>query len=233
LSKKFTSDCYDQAPIQEATFEMMWPQLQPKVYSSSFQQSMKEFEAKALKQAKEKALFIEKEAYERGFAQGEKDGLEMGQKRLEAILLQFKNILLEIERQREDLYRTYEKEMLQLVLSLSKKILHREVSLHENIILTTLQEALQYLVDRKKVIIHLNPADYQYLLTHPESSPLALGDQGKVRVIEDHSITRGGCFLETPFGKIDATIESQFEEIVSLIWKHMETSSSLSERSNP
>ena len=91
MSKKFTSDCYDQAPIQEAPFELMWPQLQPKVYSSSFQQSMKEFEAKLLKQAKEKALFIEKESYERGFAQGEKDGLEMGGKRLEAILLQFNN----------------------------------------------------------------------------------------------------------------------------------------------
>jgi flagellar assembly protein FliH len=210
----------------------MWPQFQPRAFASSFQQYMKEFEAKLLRQAKEKALFIEKEAYERGFAQGEKDGIEMGQRRLEAILQQFKNILLEIEHQREDLYHLYEKEMLQLVLSLSKKILHHELQWHEDIILDTLRAAFQYSVDFKEVIVHLNPTDYQYLLKHQEKSPFTFGDQERVRVIEDHSITRGGCFLETSFGKIDATIESQFEEIVSSIWKQMETLSLQSDRSN-
>jgi flagellar assembly protein FliH len=191
---------------------------------------LKEVETKFLKQAKEKALFIEKEAYEKGFAQGEKDGLELGQRRLETTIQQFRNVFIEIERQRKDLYRAYEREMLQLVFSLSKRVLHRELQVHEDVIIAVLREAFQYVVDRKKVIVHLHPIDYQYLLTHPERVPFPLNDGGGVKVIEDPSMTRGGCFLETSFGQVDATIEGQFDEIVSLIWERMEQTGLLSDR---
>lgn len=231
MSKRFHLEPFSPSSHKEIRFEKIWHSIQPKSYSSALPQYLKEVEARILREAKEKANLIEKEAYEKGFAQGERDGLEMGQKRIEAILHQFKNILLEIDQQRETLYHFYEKEMLQLVVSLSKKIIHHETSVNPEIILKTLQEAIQYLVDQKKVVIHLNPVDYQYLLTRSETSPLALGDQERVRVIEDPSITRGGCLLETPYGRIDATLESQFDEIVSLIWEERE--SSLTQSKNP
>lgn len=232
MSKKFNSEPFSSSPNPEISFEEIWPSFPPKTYSSALSQYMKEVEARILREVKERVNLIEKEAYEKGFAQGERDGLEMGQKRVEAILHQLKNIIHEIEQQREALYHLYEKEMLQLVFSLSKKIIHHEVSIQPEIILKTLQEALQYLVVQKKVTLHLNPVDYQYLSTHLEKSPLPLGDQGKVKVMEDPSITRGGCLLETPYGKIDATLESQFEEIVSFIWKRRE-SFDLTQQTNP
>jgi flagellar assembly protein FliH len=97
--------------------------------------------------------------------------------------------------------------------------------------MATLQEAFQQVVDRKRVIIHLHPMDYQYLLDHPEGFPFLHAEDKGVKVIEDSTITRGGCFLETSFGEINATIESQFDEIVSLIWKRFELSRPLSDRS--
>jgi flagellar assembly protein FliH len=233
LSKKFTSSHSLPKIPQEGTFQLEWPQLQQKAYASSFHQYLKELEEKALKQAREKSLFIEKEAYEKGFAQGEKDGLELGQRRIEIMIHQFREILLDIERQRKDLYKAFEKEMLQLVVDISKKVIRHELKLHEDIILATLQEALQYVVDRRKLVVHLNPVDYQYLLAHPEGLSLPPDGAGGVKVIEDHSITRGGCFLETSFGEVDATVESQFNEIVCLIWEQWERSGQGSDRSNP
>ena len=231
MSKKFSSDLFHQQPGQEPTFQIVWNDLQPKTYTSSFQKTLKDLETKLLKQSREKALLIEKESYEKGFAQGEKDGFEVGQRRLETVIRQFENILLEMERQRSDLCRTHEKEMLQLVLSISKKLLHDELPFHEEGIRATLQEAFQHVVDRKRVIVHLHPMDYQYLLNHPEGFPFLHEEEKGVKVIEDSTITRGGCFLETSFGEIDATLESQFDEIVSLIWKRFESSRPLSDRS--
>jgi flagellar assembly protein FliH len=233
LSKKFTSSHSPPEIPQEGTFQLEWPQLHPKTYASSFHQYLKELEEKVLKQAREKSLFIEKEAYEKGFAQGEKDGLELGQRRIETIITQFKEILLEIEGQRKDLYKAFEKEMLLLVLDISKKVIRHELKLHEDIILATLQGAIQYVVDRRKLVAHLNPVDYQYLLAHPEGLPLPLDEAGAVKVIEDHSIARGGCILETSFGEVDATVESQFNEIVRLIWEQWERSGLQSDRSDP
>ena len=231
MSKKFSSDLFHQPTGQESTFQMVWHDLQPKTYTSSSQKILKDLEAKLLKQAKEKVLLIEKESYEKGFAQGEKDGFEVGQRRLEPMIRQFENILFELEQQRKDLYRVYEKEMLQLVLSIGKKLFHDGVSFHKEAIIATLQAAIQQVIDRKRIIIHLHPMDHQYLLNHPEGFP-SLHEKGEgVQVIVDSSITRGGCLLETSFGEIDATIESQFNEIVSLIWKRFESSPPISDRS--
>jgi flagellar assembly protein FliH len=185
---------------------------------------LKELEEKVLKQAKEKSVFIEKEAYEKGFAQGEKDGLELGQRRIQPVIHQLEAILLNIEAQRRDLYKAFEREMLQLVVEISKKVIRHEVTLNGDILLATLQEALQYVVDRRKMVVHLNPVDYQYLLAHPEGFSLPLDEAGGVKLVEDPSITRGGCFLGTTFGEIDATVESQVHEIASLIWAQWERS---------
>lgn len=223
MSKKFTFGSFSQGTVHKDThFGALWPQLQPKTYASSLDLYLKGLETKLLKQAREKALDIEKEAYEKGFAQGEKDGLELGQRRLEVIIQQVKNVLAEIERQREDLFRIFEKEMLQLVLSICKKVLHHELTLHEDVITLTLQKAFQYVVDRRKVIVHLNPVDCRHLLSHPEKFPFVLEEEGGVKVVEDHLITRGGCFLETSSGEMDGTIESQLDEIASLIWERPE-----------
>ena len=231
MSKKFSSDLFHQPTGQESTFQMIWHDLQPKTYTSSFQKILKDLEAKLLKQAKEKALLIEKESYEKGFVQGEKDGFEVGQRRLEPMIHQFENILLELERQQKDLYRIYEKEMLQLALSMGKKLFHDGVLFHEEAIIATLQEAFQQVIDRKRIVVHLHPMDHQYLLNHPGGFPFLHEEGEGVRIIVDSSISRGGCLLETSFGEIDATLESQFDEIVSLIWKRFESSPPNSDRS--
>ena len=69
---------------------------------------------------------------------------------------------------------------------------------------------MEFLVDKRKVKIILNPDDMESVKRLlPDMAKIARG--GKFQLIEDHSITRGGCFLETGFGKINATIEDQLE----------------------
>ncbi len=198
---------------------MVWHSLERKEYSSAFLEKLKDVEAGVLKQARDKALYIEQEAYEKGFAQGEKDGLELGQKRIDTVVQQVRNILLEMENQRESLYRVYEKEMLQLALAISRKILHHECQVNEDVITATLREVAKHIVDQRKILLRLNPADAQYIQSHPDKAvPVKKGRQG-VELLKDPSITRGGCVVETAFGGIDATMETQFDQIVSLLWE--------------
>ena len=41
-------------------------------------------------------------------------------------------------------------------------------------------------------------------------------------ITSDPAVTRGGCFLETPYGNIDATIESKLEKIVQCLKESVE-----------
>ena len=231
MSKKFVSDKMIAGEVpSEPAYKMVWHSLGRKEYSSAFLEQLKDVEGKVLKQAKEKALHIEQEAYEKGFAQGGKDGMELGQKRIEMIVQKMGNVLQQIEDQRESLYRTYEREMLQLVLSISKKILHHECQVNEEVITATLREVSKHIVDQRKIVIRLNPADAQFLQSHPDKAiPVKKGRQG-VELLKDPSITRGGCVVETAFGGIDATMETQFDQIVSLLWEQFNESGQPSTR---
>jgi len=171
LSKIFVPAPYHPEVPQKSQFQMTWPRLQTKGYVSSVQQHLKELEEKIIRQVKEKSLLIEKEAYEKGFAQGEKDGFELGRKRLETVIHQFELVLLNIRGQQEELYKEFEREMLQLVISISQRVIRHELTSQEGIIQKTLEEAFRNVSDRTKIVVHLNPVDYQYLLlTHQESS---------------------------------------------------------------
>jgi flagellar assembly protein FliH len=187
---------------------------------------MKEIEAEVFRKAKEKALLIEREAYERGFAQGEKDGLELGQKRSETIFRQLQLLFGEIVKQREDLYQAYTREMMQLAICLTRKILQQDLPLPEPLIHKTLQAAFHYVKEQRKVHLRLNPNDYEHLLARPELLPFAQEPNGTegVKMVADPTITRGGCYLETSMGDIDATLESQLDQIASLIWEKAEKS---------
>jgi flagellar assembly protein FliH len=222
--KEFQFQLLQEEGNPNPSFQMAWPQLSAKRFSPQFDQHLKEIEAKVLQQAKERILGLEKEGYEKGFAQGEKHGLELGQKRIETMIHQLNHLLTEIERQRVDLYKNYEKEMVQLVLSIAKKVLHHEVSIQEDIVAFAVREAFQYVVEQKKVVVHLNPVDYQYLLSHQDRLPFAVEEMRGIKMIEDPAITRGGSLLETSFGDVDATIENQFDQIASLIWQKIEQS---------
>jgi flagellar assembly protein FliH len=146
---------------------------------------------------------------------------------------QFEQVLLDIRRQREALYKEFEREMLELVFSISKKVIHHELTLQEGLVQKALEEAFQNVVDRKRIVVHLHPADYQFLLNHPDRFPFIRGQTEGIRVVEDPSISRGGCLLETSFGEVDATIEGQFAEIVSSIWSQWASQERETEKSTP
>ncbi len=223
MSKEFIPDSSYPEGAERGPFQPAWPELQPRDPSSCFQQYWKGIEEEVLKKVKKKALFIEKEAYEKGFAQGEKDGFELGRKRLEMMIRQFELLLLNLRGQQEELYKEFEKEMLQLAISISQRVIRHELTVQEGIIQKTLEEAFRNVSGRTKIVVRLNPVDYQYLLTHQEGFPWGRAHTERIGVVEDPSVSRGGCLLETSFGDVDATIESQFAEIVSSIWSRWQS----------
>jgi flagellar assembly protein FliH len=235
LSREFVSQPSPAGPDPATGFPLEWPDLKFRENGLHSNPAVKEREEKVLKQAKEKALRVEKEAYEKGFAQGEKDGLELGQKKLEPVLDSIRQLLERMNRLHQELYQKYEMEMVQLVLAITRKILLTDLSLPEGAIQETLRAAFQYVVEPKKIVVHLNPKDHQYLLTHPAGLPWEKADEEArgIKIVADSSITRGGCFLETSFGDIDARLESQFDHIFSLIESKVHSSNPVPDRPEP
>jgi flagellar assembly protein FliH len=166
-----------------------------------------------VRQAKMDAAEIEKQAYERGFIEGEKAGKEVGEKALEALLKQYAKRLEELNDLRKEIFATSEKEVLRLALEIARKVIRREVSVDEELILTMVKVALNRLAEQTVMTVRVNPRDYQSIQRDQAShSPTSSLNEG-VKLMEDPSISRGGCLIETESGIIDARIEEQLREI--------------------
>ncbi|MEZ5425392.1 MAG: FliH/SctL family protein [Pyrinomonadaceae bacterium] len=102
-----------------------------------------------------------------------------------------------------------EKQLVELALEIAKKIVGREVTIDREIALTLVRVSLSRLQNRAVAKVHLHPDDFAFIQTHREK----LDFHGSLELIEDRSVSVGGCLVHTETGDIDARIESQFEEI--------------------
>lgn len=216
-------------PERDVAFRMEWPQMREKEFVDG---ALKEMEGKLLKQVREKALWLEKEAYEKGFAQGEKDGFALGQQKSAAALREIRHLLEEIGRQQEQLFRNHEREMIATVLAIARKIL-AGFPVPEAVAGKTLRAALACVVERNKMRIHLHPRDYEALSGQPGGLPFSAEEEasGRVTFVPDPDLSRGGCYIETLCGDVDATLETQWAEMASRVWEEFEKANCLATES--
>jgi flagellar assembly protein FliH len=161
-----------------------------------------------LAEHRERLAGLEREAFTKGYAQGERAGLEAGGKRAEAMLRRVAQTIEELGGLRQTLIHETEREMVQLALTLARRVVHREVTLDPELAAALAHVALERLGTTTPATIRLNPEDY----TIVAQDDARWGGQ-TVTVVPDPSISRGGCLVESAFGSVDATIERQFDEL--------------------
>jgi flagellar assembly protein FliH len=161
-----------------------------------------------LAEHRERLAALEREAFTKGYAQGERAGLEAGGKRAEAMLRRVAQTIEELGGLRQTLIQETEREMVQLALTLARRVVHREVTLDPELAAALAHVALERLGTTTPATVRLNPEDY----TVVAQDGARWGGQS-VTVVPDPSISRGGCLVESAFGSVDATIEAQFDEL--------------------
>lgn len=166
---------------------------------------------------------LEREAYEKGFAQGQKDGLALEERQIEEKGKQLELLFTEIKALRAQIYRETEEELLKMSLLIAKKIIGKEVETDPQTIGRSIRSAMNYLVDKNHIRILINPEDMEEVRRIlPEIAGFAKG--AKFQVVEDHAIKRGGCLLESGFGRINATLDDQIEMLEKEIDEELQCS---------
>ena len=166
-----------------------------------------------VQQAQLKAAAVEKEAYEKGYCEGEKAGKEVGEKMVEALLKQYAQTLEELTGLRKQVLTLAEREVVRLSLEIAKKVVKREVTIDEEVILTLVKVALSRLGEESPMTLRVNPRDYQFLVRYRSNQGTSSVLHEGIKLVEDPLISRGGCLIETESGIIDARVEEQFREV--------------------
>jgi flagellar assembly protein FliH len=159
-------------------------------------------------QQQERLAALEREAFTKGYAQGERAGVEAGGKRAEAMLRRVAQTLEELGGLRKTLMQQSERQMVQLALTLARRVVHREITLDPELIAAMAHVAIKKLGVSNPSTIRLHPDDYTVVARD--------GDRwsgSNVSVVPDPSIARGGCMVESDFGNIDGSLDRQFDEM--------------------
>jgi len=168
---------------------------------------------KILNNTQEKIAHLEQEAYEKGYVQGEKDGFEVGEKKAIKVIENIEKLFNEINNLKYDILKQHEREVLNLIFAVAEKIVHHEARIDEITIKDAIFNALDLAVEKSMVTFNINSEDYKYVEKLRPGIFNHYKELKSIVVTCDQSISRGGCFLETNFGNIDATIESKLENV--------------------
>lgn len=152
---------------------------------------------------------LEREAFAKGYAQGERAGLEAGAKRTEAMLRRVAQTIEELAGLRQTIIRETERQMVQLALLLARKVVARELTTDPDLVAAMAHVALDRLGESTPATIRLNPEDYAVVTAG--RGPGWAGAQ--VQVVPDAAVARGGCVVDSEFGLVNGTLDAQFAEL--------------------
>jgi flagellar assembly protein FliH len=154
---------------------------------------------------------IEKEAYGKGFSQGERDGFEYGQKAVQVIKSQIERIVENMEALPSKVLQDYRDWLIQTSIRIARQIVKREVQTSPEIVADTVKALLEEAEEHSTLSVYLNPNDLDLIEKKAEMALLVNRKRFALKV--DKDLERGGCRVESSLQLLDATIASQFENL--------------------
>jgi len=105
-----------------------------------------------------------------------------------------------------------EESLLRLALAIGAQLARRELSAEPAQIIAIVRDCLQQLpIGAREVRVHLHPQDAA--VVREKLTPPA-GD-GAWRLVEDPTLTRGGCLVHTEHSRLDARLESRINALLA------------------
>ncbi|HTP58123.1 MAG TPA: flagellar assembly protein FliH, partial [Spirochaetia bacterium] len=163
----------------------------------------------------------EREAYEKGHAEGHEKGFEEGKAEVARLVDSLHTIITKAIEKRNEIIEEAETQIINLVLLIVKKVIKVISENQKNVVINNVVQALRKLKSRGDVVIRVNLADLELTSEHVKDFMKMVENVKSITVLEDSSVDRGGCIIETDFGQIDARISSQLHEIEERILELM------------
>jgi flagellar assembly protein FliH len=157
---------------------------------------------------------IQKQAYDEAYARGLREGTAAGQAKVReqaGIFAGLANSLQEPLKQTDE---RIENEIVQMCLAIARQIIRREITLDPGHIVSVIREALAALpASSQKIRISLHPDDAVLV----RKLMAELNEDASWSVIDDITLSRGGCKVVTETSRIDASLEARIAMIASKI----------------
>ncbi|MDR1463423.1 MAG: flagellar assembly protein FliH [Azoarcus sp.] len=149
------------------------------------------------------------DGFHAGHEEGRDAGYREGKTTAEAEAKQLREMIEQLGLAFDRLDADVAEELMSLSIELARKILQHTLALEPETVISAVRAALQHLPE-SRAKIHMHPADAALARKHLDE----MLDQSGHLIVEDDSISRGGCRVETPGAQIDATMETRWRRVL-------------------
>lgn len=198
-------------PGAEGAEPILWRRLQPGQSQTAEAVSQEELRALQVRLAELEREIPrrEQQAFEAGYRKGAAEGHQQAAAQLRPVLEGFAAGVQELRQLRGRMRREAERDVVRLSVAIARRILHRELTVDPAALLGIVKAALERLEAQEVDRLRVHPSDAELLRQHLAEAGLA----ERIQLVADARLGRGAAVLETSHGALDASLETQLEEI--------------------
>lgn len=153
--------------------------------------------------------------------EAEQRAMEEGYKRGEALAKQhYQNLIDEAEdfkQKAKELYDStvsgLEGEIVETIIQIARKVIGTELTQNRDVIVGLVRTALSAASPTDSVSVSVSGEDYEHVSENKERILEGFKGIRDLDVVKDNTLKKGECIVDTGFGIIDSSIETQFQAV--------------------
>jgi Flagellar biosynthesis/type III secretory pathway protein len=156
-------------------------------------------------------------AKKEGYEEGHEEGFQKGNEEATRLIERLHTIIEAVQGKRQEILDSTEQQIVELVLLMTRKVVKIMSDNQKSVVMANVVQALKKVKGRGEVTLRVNLEDVKLTTDHIKDFIREVENIKNITVLEDSSVEKGGCIVETDFGAIDARISSQLSELETKI----------------
>jgi flagellar assembly protein FliH len=150
---------------------------------------------------------VEKQAFEQGYAEGERMGKQMAEAMVETICKRYEKGLADLAAAHKEMLQAMEEQTVRLSLEIARKIVQRELTMDQDLVTALAAVALKRVAGHQSIVLRISRSDFEGV-----REAIAAVNPA-VTTKEDPVLERGDFVIETAQTHLDGRVSSQVDAI--------------------
>ena len=167
----------------------------------------------------EKNLAEAEELRGQAYLEGRREGMDEGKAEYESLIEEAARIRDEAEKEYSRLLEGAEGDALELVLSIAKKVIGGEITANRENLIFLIKDAFSHCTNKESVVLKVSSEDFEYISGRRDDLLSMSDGVDALEIKRDLSLAPGSCFIETPFGSLDAGVSTRLSRIEDAFYR--------------
>ncbi|NLJ79139.1 MAG: hypothetical protein GX329_07235 [Tissierellia bacterium] len=158
-----------------------------------------------------------KSGLDKGYDEGYRDGFKQGEEDSEQLIAEALDIKNDYIAKRNNALRSAEKELIELIISIYEKVLHKKIEDDEDLVVSLVLNGIDNLEIARKLTIIVPKESYRVVEENKDKILAKVSSVNELDIRVNSDMKQGDCIIETSRGSVDVSIDNQLEEVKDLL----------------